>query len=141
MNETVARTVTETRSWRVFKQPSLEKSTNPNLAVGVKPDATESCLTAKSVPGWSRRSGFPARTELGSGEIGCRGTVAGSALAARLPAAGQIVVLHPDAEVGDLVAQGIAMDAERAGGAAEVAPVRFERSHDELPFELPPRLF
>src|SRR5262245_3102897 len=62
-------------------------------------------------------------------------------MAARLSAAGQVIVFHSDAEVGDLVAQGVAMDAERAGGAAEVPAVRLERGDDELPFELSSRLF
>src|SRR5947199_5725632 len=64
----------------------------------------------------------------------------GDRLAARRPAAGEIVVLDEDAEVGDLVAQGVAMDAEGLGGAAEVPPVRLERGDDELLFELPSRL-
>src|SRR6185295_8448851 len=72
---------------------------------------------------------------------GSGGTVRGPALAAGLPAPGEIVILDSDPEVGDLVAQGVAVDAERPGGAAEITAVGFQRGNDELPFELPSRLF
>src|SRR6185369_7085872 len=61
-------------------------------------------------------------------------------LAACRPAAGKVVVLDQNAEVGDLVAQGVAMNAEGLRRAAEVATVGFEGSDDELFFELPPGL-
>src|SRR5262249_33650430 len=62
-------------------------------------------------------------------------------LAARRPAAGKIVVLDQDAEVGDLVAQGVAVYAKRLRRAAEVPAVGLERSDDELFFVLPSGLF
>jgi hypothetical protein len=70
------------------------------------------------------------------------GAVGGpSSLAAELPAAAdQVVVLCSDAEVGDLVAQGVAVNTERPGGSAEVPPVALQGSDDELPLELPPGL-
>src|SRR5215218_6742987 len=95
--------------------------------------------SAKAVPPSSREDGHPqdgypalrSDRRLGDG-----GAVGGSALAAGLPAAGEVVVLDPDAEIGDLVAQGVAVDPKRPGRAAEVAPVGFEGGHDELPLEL-----
>src|SRR3954468_4274595 len=92
--------------------------------------------TARSVPTTPPGRVGPAE-ESGGRDVGA---VEGPASAARLPPAGQVVILCPDAEVADLVAQGIAVDAERTGGAAEIAPVRLQGGHDELPFELPPRL-
>src|SRR5687767_15673231 len=46
-----------------------------------------------------------------------------------------------DSEIRNFVAQSVAMHAERARGAANVAGVGFQRSDDELFLELPARLF
>src|SRR3954451_3965243 len=93
---------------------------------------------AKSMP---TSRDFPAQ-EVGSGGrgFGDGGAVARSSPPAGLPPAGQVVVLRPDAEVGDLVAQRVAVDAERAGGTAEVAPVGLQGGDDELPFKFTPSL-
>src|SRR5689334_12640862 len=94
---------------------------------------------AKSMP-TSRRFPRPRGAESGGRAFGNGGAVDRSSPPAGLPPAGQVVVLRSDAEVGDLVAQRVAVDAERAGGTAEVAPVGFQGGDDELPFKLTPSL-
>src|SRR5579864_4860161 len=51
-----------------------------------------------------------------------------------------VVILCPDSEVGDLVAERVAMHAERLRRAAEVTSVGLQRSDDELSLELSPCL-
>src|SRR5436305_5876846 len=81
-----------------------------------------------------RRAGIPALS-------GWEGTALRHRVAAPGGApAGQVVVLGEDSQVADLVAQGVPVDAEGAGGAAEISLVRLERGDDELALELSPRL-
>src|SRR5947208_85953 len=91
--------------------------------------------TAKSMPTPAPAGGISGGRGFGDG-----GAVDRSPPPAGLPPAGQVVVLRPDAEVGDLVAQRVAVDAERAGGTAEVAPVGLQGGDDELPLKLTPGL-
>src|SRR3954463_4028990 len=97
---------------------------------------------AKSMPAPRRfpRLGVGIRRESGGRSFGDGGAVDRSSPPAGLPPAGQGVVLRPDAEGGGLVAQRVAVDAERAGGTAEVAPVGLQGSDDELPFKFTPSL-
>src|SRR5436305_5546751 len=95
--------------------------------------------TAKSMP-TDANPPPPAGGISGGRGFGDGGAVDRSPPPAGLPPAGQVVVLRPDAEVGDLVAQRVAVDAERAGGTAEVAPVGLQGGDDELPLKFTPGL-